>query len=1039
MAVGCAGATGLSALSLRKLAGHFDWRRHPAGWRLDADRVVLARPSDTGGVSAREEMAAGQDHAGAVGKKINFKVAVAQQDTITVVEMGAQGLRLQDGVAMLLLSNLLDDAAREALTAIQPRADLTQAYVRYQHDEAIDKHTLAARADFNDLGFLAWKNFPAVMGLDGKAQVHDQSGSLVLATSMAQFSFDGLFRAPLFIDTLSGPVAWRRQEGGWRIQTPALVAGNADISGSVQATIDIPDGGASPFINLAADFSKGNIEHAARYFPVGIMPQDTVAWLDRALISGTVTHGQALFHGRVADFPFDTRAEPKTGRFEVRFNASEGVLDYAPGWPRLEKIETEVVFSERRMEINASAASSLESRVQQAQVAIEDLGGSPPVLVIRGQAEGPTADVLRYVRETPLDKKIGKYFEGPRAHGHSTLDLEIHMPLAATTTDRIKGVLGFNNSRLAFFDKGVDRGMEDTVEFSQVNGTLNFTESTLAAHDIRAMVLGGAVEVDVATRAIQGERQNAFRFDARGKADAQRLAQYFKAPLFNYFKGESDWLATLRVVDPEKGEPSATLRIESLLKGMAITLPAPLNKTAAQLRGLVVETTLPRTVNTVFNVKYGDFFKSVFSVNHNNVLERGEVHLGNGGGGGNLTLPALRGWRISGELPEFSLTEWVDLMGTGEGGEAQGGGGPKALHINEIDARLGTLEAFGQSLKDVHVQAKNGEQEWSGSIASNRLTGSIRVPHAAHMPLSADLEYLEWAQGSNKNRGLEGRSLDPRQLPPLRITSKRFFYQGIDFGSLSLVTSQQPAGLRVDRLQMVSDVTKISALGDWVVDKQMQPITTLNLNIHSNNLGKTFREFGFADTFAEGTGQAELTAHWPASPAAFSLAKLQGNLRMDFKKGRLLDVDPGAGRVFGLMALNFKGLFSKGFSFDDITGDFVITDGNAHTSNLTMNGPSAHVAVQGRVGLAAKDYDQRITVTPRSSTALPLAGMLTGGPGLGAAVFLFQKLFQSDLDRITRYQYTVKGAWDNPEFDLSSKEKEALKAGGATAPPPARN
>ena len=113
-------ATGLSALSLRKLAGHFDWRRHPAGWRLDADRVILARASDTGGVSAREEMAAAQDRAGAVGKKINFKVAVAQQDTSTVVEMGAQGLRLQDGVTMLLLSNLLDDAAREALTTISP-------------------------------------------------------------------------------------------------------------------------------------------------------------------------------------------------------------------------------------------------------------------------------------------------------------------------------------------------------------------------------------------------------------------------------------------------------------------------------------------------------------------------------------------------------------------------------------------------------------------------------------------------------------------------------------------------------------------------------------------------------------------------------------------------------------------------------------------------------------------------------------------------------------------------------------------------------
>jgi len=1051
---GCAGATGMSSLFLHKLAGHFDWRRNAQGWRLDADRVVLARAGDANNIPAREEVAT---------KKINFKVALTRQGNATMVEVGAHDVLLQDAVAMMLLSNLVDDATREALTAMQPRAQLGNAYVRYWHDEAADKHTLAARANFNDLAFSGWKNLPTVTGLDGSVQVNDQSGSLVLDTAKAQLSFDGLFRAPLSLDTLSGSVAWRHQDGGWRIQTPALTVANADIDGSVQATIDIPDNHASPFISLVADFSnaqgraqakgsasvaggrmpgatKGNVEHAARYLPVSIMPQDTVAWLDRALVGGTVTQGQALFHGRVADFPFDTGASQAggqlTGRFEVRFNVSEGILDYAPGWPRLENIETEVVFSERRMEINAVAARSLESQIQQVQVTIEDLGGNPPVLIIRGQAEGPTADVLRYVRETPLDKKIGKYLESARAQGRSTLDLEIQMPLAATATDRIKGTLGFDNSSLAF----IDMGMEGGVKFSQVKGALNFTESTLRARNIRAMLLDEAVEIDVTTQAGQ---QNALRFEARGKVDAQTLAQHFKGPLFTYFKGQSSWLATLRVADSEKGVPSAVLRIESLLKGMAIALPAPLNKSAAQLRGLVVETALPRTANTTFNVKYGDFFKSVFSVNKNNVLERGEVRLGSGtgdGAGGNITLPSVPGWRITGELPAFSITEWLGLSGAGIEGDTRSGTASNAPQVNEVDARIGTLEVFGQSLKDVRLQAKNSAQEWSGNIASNRVTGKVRVPHDTHAPVSADFDYLELTQSNDKNRsndensGVKESVMDPRQLPPMRITSKRFLYHGMDFGSLNLVTSQQPMGLHVDNLQMASDATKITALGDWVVDKQMQPMTTLNLSINSNNLGKTFREFGFADTFAEGTGQAELTAHWPASPAAFTLAQLQGNLRMNLKKGRLLDVDPGAGRVFGLMALNFKGLFSKGFSFDDIAGDFVITDGNAHTSNLTMSGPSAHVAVQGRVGLAAKDYDQRITVTPRSSTALPLAGMLTGGPGLGAAVLLFQKLFQSELDRITRYQYTVKGAWDNPEFDLSSKEKEALKADGVAAP-----
>ena len=1012
------------SLTMQTLGGHFEWRRQAHGWRLDANRVTLTHKhhsSETNNDTSNEKT---------LDSKMRFKVALAQEGTASIVEIAANRVRLQDGVAIMLLGNAVDDDMKAALTAMRPSAQLGNSYVRYRHDEATGKHALVAHARFDDLDFLRWKNLPGVTGLDGTLQINDQSGSLILNTTAAQFTFGNLFRSPLSVDTLTGTVAWQHQQGMWRIQAHTLNVANADISCSVKAIMNFPDNGGSPFVSLVADFANGNVEHAARYLPVSILPQDTVTWLDRALISGQVTTGQALFHGRVADFPFDAG----TGRFEIRFDVSDGILDYVPDWPRLEEIEARVVFSERRMDINAVAAKSLASDVQQAHVAIADLGGSPPVLTIKGKAEGPTADVLRYVRESPLNKKIGKYFGDARAQGRSTLDLDIDMPLAATATDRIKGTLGFDNSSLAV--AGVD--VQGGVELSQVNGTLNFTESALMARGIRAMLLGRVAEIDVTTPTGQS---NTFRLEARGKTNAQTLAQHFKSPLLKYFEGESNWLATLRVAETEQGAVSALLRIESPLQGIAITLPAPLNKSAMQQRELIVETAFPRTVNSSFNVKYGDFFQSVFGMNNDHVMDRGELRLGKGGGG-NVLLPATPGWRIIGDTPSFSVTEWLDFIGTGIIGagvstgidpgkdtgidvvEGRGVAMPNVLHVNDMDVRINALEIFGQHLKDVRIQANNGAQEWSGTITSAKITGRVHLPHTVSAPVTADFDYLEWVKEDDKPGRAAGRMLDPRRIPSLRITSKRFLYYGVDLGSVNLVTSQRPTGLHMDSLKMVSDTTQISAQGDWILDKQRQPLTTINLAIDSSNLGKTFREFGFVDTFAEGRGHADLTARWSADPAAFTFKQLQGNLHMRLEKGRLLDVNPGAGRLFGLMALNFKGLFSKGFSFDDIAGDFVITDGNAFTSNLSMDGPSAHVAVQGRVGLAAKDYDQRITVTPRSSTALPVAGVLTGGPGLGAAVFLFQKLFQSQLDKITRYQYTVKGAWNNPEFDLSSREKE---------------
>lgn len=1004
---------GDASLVAQTLAGHFSWQRHAQGWRLDADRIALVLANNhPKGLPAPADT--------------RLKVAVTQEGAASVFEVGVNGLHLQDGAALLMLSNVFDDVAREAWAGMRPDAELGNVYVRYRNDETAAQRSVMVRARFDDLMVSRWKDFPGITGLDGVLRMDDRSGVLILDSQAAQFDFGGLFRAPLTIDTLTGRVAWRHQQGAWRIQTHGLSVANAHIGGSVNAVIDIPEDGASPFVNLVADFANGNAEYTSRYLPVSIMPENTVHWLDNSIISGRVTNGQALFHGRVNDFPFTGGA----GRFEVRFDVADGILDYAPGWPRLEEIETEVVFSDSSMEINAVAGKSLASEISQVHVAIENLGGSPPVLEIQGKAHGPTADALRYVRESPLNKKIGKYLGDARAQGRSTLDLELTMPLAATATDRIKGALGFDDSSLAFAESG--------VELTQVNGVLNFTEVALAARNIRANLFGQAAGIDITTQAAQ---HNAFRFEARGSANANTLAQQFNVPILKHFSGDSDWLATLRVVDTENGEASAALHVESTLKGMAIKLPAPLHKPASQASLLILDASFPRAHDSregggriasgtaiegaPLNIRYGDIFKGAFTLTKDGTVERGELRFGPG----NASLPGTPGWRIAGEMPQFSVTEWMDFI---EAEPPQDTATATAPQVTEVDVRIADLELFGQHLNDVQMQAKNTAQEWNVIVASARVAGRLRVPHREAAPITADFEHLEWMKMENKGGAIRERGADPRLIPPLRVTSKRFMYDGIDLGSLNAVTSQRPAGLHLDSLQLASDATQISAQGDWLVDKGTAS-SSFTAVVNSTNLGKTFRQFGFADTFAEGEGRSDLVARWPGAPHTFTLAQLDGELLMNFKKGRLLDVEPGAGRLFGLMALNFKGLFTKGFSFNRIEGGFVINKGNAYTSNLIMEGPSAHVTVQGRVGLAAKDYDQRVTVTPRSSTALPLAGVLTGGMGVGAAVLLFQKLFQSELDRITRYQYTVKGAWDNPEFDLSSKEK-APNASPASPP-----
>ena len=149
------------------------------------------------------------------------------------------------------------------------------------------------------------------------------------------------------------------------------------------------------------------------------------------------------------------------------------------------------------------------------------------------------------------------------------------------------------------------------------------------------------------------------------------------------------------------------------------------------------------------------------------------------------------------------------------------------------------------------------------------------------------------------------------------------------------------------------------------------------------------------------------------------------------KEGRLLSVEPGSGRLFGLLSLqelprrlslDFADLFAKGFAFDKIEGWFKLEQGNAYTNSLYMEGPSAKVEVSGRTGLLTQDYDQRAFVTPALSASLPIAGALFGpaGVGVGAALYLGQQVFKEvpqQVDRFLRTEYTITGSWREPKVE----------------------
>src|SRR3546814_5824173 len=123
------------------------------------------------------------------------------------------------------------------------------------------------------------------------------------------------------------------------------------------------------------------------------------------------------------------------------------------------------------------------------------------------------------------------------------------------------------------------------------------------------------------------------------------------------------------------------------------------------------------------------------------------------------------------------------------------------------------------------------------------------------------------------------------------------------------------------------------------------------------------------------------------------MVNLQGRFTLAARDGQLVDVEPGAGRVLGLLSvaelprrllLDFRDLFSKGFAFNRMGGTIAFADGQARSDDMNIDGPAAEIRIHGSADLRAETFDQHIEVLPKSGNLLTVAGAIAGGP-VGAA------------------------------------------------------
>jgi uncharacterized protein YhdP len=251
-------------------------------------------------------------------------------------------------------------------------------------------------------------------------------------------------------------------------------------------------------------------------------------------------------------------------------------------------------------------------------------------------------------------------------------------------------------------------------------------------------------------------------------------------------------------------------------------------------------------------------------------------------------------------------------------------------------------------------------------------------------------------------------------------------------------------GMHIATMETQSKNVRIHATGDWLGTAQASH-SQMTIDLRSDNLGRMLEAFGFGGLIGGGENtHVVIDGSWPGAPTAFALANLEGTLKFSIGEGRILEVKPGMGRLFGLfsiadlprrLTLDFGDVFKSGFGFNSVTGDFVVKNGNAYTDDVEIKGPAADIHIRGRTGLRTHDYDQIVDANPHTGGALAVVGAVVGGP-IGAAAGL---AISRGLNQAAHARYSITGSWDHPVIATISKTvpKAAPAPASSSAAPPA--
>ncbi len=978
----------LPELDLTELSGRIGWKQSDAEFEISTSRLALTTSR------------------GLALEPADFLLRMTRTDARRPArgEMHANALDLAT-LAVLADHLPLGEEARKRLAEYSPKGGIYDMVARWTGEWREPKQ-YSVRGRFRSLSLNRSGKIPGFTGVSGTLEASERGGTISLNSDKATVDMPLVFRDVHEFEALAAQATWTRSGGETELRLNSISFSNSQLAGTVFGNYRTA-GSARGSIDLTGNLTRADARYASRYIPL-VLSKATRDWLDAAFIAGQSNEVSLRLKGNLDEFPFP---DGKGGVFQVAAKVTGGTVNYARGWPQIENLSGDLVFRGRRMDVYARQGTIFSVRLPKVHVEIPDLLQPEKVLNVTGEAEGPSADFFAFIDKSPVTGMIDHFTQGWQAQGSGKLALKLSIPLHTTAKSKVAGAYQFAGNTVVI--------SPDLPTVEQVGGRVEFTESTVRAQNISGTLLGGPVTISATSAGDAGVRVN-----VQGRVNADLARRTAGNPFWaQQLRGTSDWHALITA-----RKRSADVVIESSLQGLAADLPAPLAKAASDTLPFRFERRLVAGDQDRISVSFGDIVQM-------NLLRRAE------GGRATITRGAVRfggpagepdrpGVWLSGTVRALDVDRWLAFFRQGDDDTAVEWGG--------IDLKLGTMDALGRRFSELAVNGTAQGEQWRATVAGKGLDGAVSWQPQGRGRLTAKMKTLTVpATVPAADAAATGAQPAPKnnELPALDLTAEQFINKDKALGRLEFTALPEGRDWRIERLRITNPEGTLTLDGLWQMGIA-QPRTQINLRLEASDVGKLLVRLGYPEGVRRGTAKLEGALSWAGAPYDFDYPTLSGNLVVQAAKGQFVKLEPGIGKLLGILSLqalprritlDFRDVFSDGFAFDEIVGAAKINRGIAGTDNFRIQGPAALVIMSGEVDLAQETQNLKVRISPHVSDTVSLAGALVGGPIAGVAAFIAQKMLKDPLDQMVSYEYGVTGTWSEPNVKRAALPTEAEK------------